>query len=92
VRGCRAGPSYQDAMAGDKRSGEGGRGTYRSREEGEGGQSWEGSDNDDGIGRTTGALRGEIDREREKKLKGDRERVQGGAFVSRCDGDRKSVV
>ena len=64
----------------------GGRGTYQPREEGEGGRSWEGSDDDDGISRTTGALRGERDRERERKLKGDRERVQGGAFVSRCDG------
>ena len=36
----------------------GGWGTYQPCEEGEGGQSWEGSDNNDGIGRTTGALRG----------------------------------
>ncbi len=41
-------------------------------------------DNNDGIGRTTGALCGERERERERKLKGDRERVQGGAFVLRC--------
>jgi hypothetical protein len=36
--------------------------------------------------RAVGALCGERDREREKKLKGDCERMQGGAFVSRCDG------
>ena len=48
-------------------------------------------DNNDGIGRTTGALCGERDRERERKLKGGRERVQGGAFISRCDLDIRRI-
>jgi hypothetical protein len=44
-------------------------------------------DNDnDGIGWTTGALCRERGRERERKLKGDRERVQGGAYMVRCNG------